>query len=105
MTDEEVRRLADTVLRELLGSVGYESVEVHGGVDNDGDPALFLDAILAPKSPVVSGSIYGEALATLRSALAQSGETRFPYLQLKHPDDVRPNDNYAPAGVHDDSAA
>jgi hypothetical protein len=88
MTEEQIVRLADTVLRDKLKTVGYESVAVRLEDDNDGDPAIYIDANLAPDTPLVDPKIYMDALSTLRDELIYNGERRFPYLYTKHPDDL-----------------
>lgn len=79
--------IIDAVLREKLGSYGFDHAEVKADVDHDGEPALFIDAVLKPNSQLVEGKIYSEAIGALSSALLRLGERRFPYLLLRHPDD------------------
>jgi len=50
MTDEEVRALADEVLCDTLGPLGFEKAQVVSGLDHDGEPALFIAAIFKPGS-------------------------------------------------------
>jgi hypothetical protein len=105
LTEEQVKQLADAVLREELGSSGYESVSVRFDDDNDGDPAIYLDAHLLPNSPLVDAKIFVEALHKLRSELINNGELRFPYLYTRHPDDEFAYDNDIAPGVRHDAAA
>jgi len=79
----------DYVLRDKLGPYGLDHVEAKAGIDHDGEPALFIDAILKPNSQLVAGKIYAEVLGALSDALLKRGERRFPYLSLRHPDEER----------------
>ena len=92
MTDEEVRAVADRVLRQTLGSFGYTKVLVRSGYDHDGDPALFLRAHFKPGSGPVPGGPSNGALSALSDALYARGEHRFPYLTHYYPDDEFPED-------------
>lgn len=44
MTDEEIRRIVEPILRRHLGPYGFETAEVASGVDHDGDPAMVVSA-------------------------------------------------------------
>ena len=88
LTDATVGDIADGILRDTLRGNGYKEVTVHSGLDHDGDPALFIDAVLEKDVPAVRGEIINSALASLREALLERDEGRFPYLRLVHPDDV-----------------
>jgi len=100
LTDTAVSTVADEILRNALRGSHYERVAVHSGLDHDGDPALFIDAILEKNVPPVAGEIINSALASLRAALLQNDEGRFPYLRLVHPDDmdVEGAQKYGPRG-------
>ena len=90
MTDDEVRSIADKVLRERLGSLGFTRALVRSGHDHDGDPALFIRAHFEPGSGPIGGSPLGDALSALHDALLEKAETRFPYLSHYYPDDEFP---------------
>lgn len=92
MTEDEIRIEADKVLRDALQRAGYDYVEVKTGLDQDEAPALYVTAVLKPKSSVVDGRTFSAALTALSDALLARGESRFPYLRLHHPDDVRAPD-------------
>lgn len=92
MTENEVGRIVDEALRRVLGPLGYQHVLVRSGADDDGDPALFLDAVLAPKASIVGGVKFGEAIRAIREGLLLQGDTRLPYLLISHPDDIYPED-------------
>jgi hypothetical protein len=89
MTEDEIRGLADRVLSQTLGAYGYESVEVSSALDHDEAPALFVTASLKPGSGIIRGEIFAAAHGALSQALLERGETRFPYLRMRHPDDER----------------
>ncbi len=82
---EVPKDLIDAVLKEMLGSHGFDHSDVRADYDHDGEEALFIDAILKPKTPVVEGKAYSAALGALSNALLARGDRRFPYLALRHP--------------------
>lgn len=82
----------ERALRTTLGPHGLDHVESKVGFDHDGDPALFVHAILAPNSPLVPGEVYAAANVALNETLNQRGDREFVYLQIQHPDDERPED-------------
>lgn len=86
MTDAPVDLIED-VLRRTLGPYGYDHAEVRVGTDHAGDEAIFIDAILKPKSGLVGGKASGDALGALSNALLAHGDRRFPYVFIRHPDD------------------
>jgi len=88
MTDAPTR-LINEILREALGAHGLDRVEVKADEDHTGEPALFIDAILKPDTPLIEAKIYSAAHRALSKSLLQHGERRFPYLVLRHPDDER----------------
>lgn len=90
MNNAEIRDVAERVLHAELGKFGFERAEVHSGVDQDGDPAIFIDAILAPGTPPLPGNVVGDAHFALGQALLAKGEARFPYLYTKRPGDELP---------------
>ena len=102
---DEVKKIAEIALRDAIGDIGLDQVLVESGFDHDGEPALFVDAILAPNTPPLSGATANSALWSLRSALTRRGDLRFPYLKFKHPDDEYPNDNFTTDRVNDKAAS
>lgn len=91
MTEDEIRSLADDVLRASFGRFGFDHAEVRADLDHDGEPALFVDAIFRPgsiqKDRPAFADAFGEALGALRDSLLDGGENRFPYLLPFYPDD------------------
>ena len=92
MTDDEVRAVADEVLRERLGPLGFRRALVRSGFDHHGDPALFIRAHFEPGSGPTGANPLGAALSALHDAFLERGETRFPYLSHYYPDDDFPED-------------
>jgi hypothetical protein len=84
---EAPKDLIDAVLRETLGPYGFDYSDVRVDYDHDGEEALFIDAILRPKTPLIEGKVYSEALSALSNALLARKDRRFPYLMLRHLDE------------------
>lgn len=78
------------VVRSSLGAHGLDRVEAKLGFDHDGDAALFVYAILAPKTPLISGEVSAQANVALHSALKETEAPPLVYLYIQHPDDERP---------------
>ena len=93
MTDEDIRRLADEVLRRTLGPYGFTRSEVASGFDHDGDPSLFVVAHFNARHGVTPGRASVDAQSGLRDALAEQGEDRFPYIRHRYVDEEYPEDN------------
>jgi hypothetical protein len=79
--------LIEEVLRRTLGPYGFDHAEVRVAPDHAGDEALFIDAVLKPKSGLVGGKVSNEAHGALSDALLAHGDRRFPYMSIRHPDD------------------
>ena len=105
MNVEEIRKIAEEALPVTLGEGKITQILVKDGFDHDGEPALFIDAFLPLETPIISGATVNSALSSLRSTLIERGEFRFPYLRLKHPDDLYPNDNFTTDRVSEKSAS
>jgi hypothetical protein len=80
MTLEQVVALAETALRQRLGRLGLEHIDVSAREDHDGDPSLFITAHYKPGSEVPKGELLSAALSDLNRTLRDAGETRFAYL-------------------------
>jgi hypothetical protein len=93
---EAPRDLIEAVLRKSLGAYGFDHADVRVDYDHNGEEALFIDAILKPKTPLVEGKIYSTALGALSNALLSRSDRRFPYLRLRHPDDEPPESPWQP---------
>lgn len=91
MTRDEVRELADEVLMPILGPVGFMSSQVEEREDWTGEDALYVSVHFAPGFDLAPGGVYGDAIVTMRDALEQHGERRFPYLLWSFPDEPEEN--------------
>ena len=87
MTKDDVRVLADEVLRPILGPVGFTSSDVREKPDHDGEDSLYVDVHFSPDAMVVKGRIYLDAQIAVVQALTERGEHRFPYLRYAYLDD------------------
>ena len=86
MTRDDVRMLADEVLRPILGPVGFTSSDVEEKENHAGEDAFFVHVHFAPGSTVADGPIYTDAVMGVLNALRERGERRFPYLQWAYPE-------------------
>lgn len=90
LSDEEVLAIADEVLKQQLGSVGFDHAEASSGTDHSGEAAIYVRAVLKPGTPILGGKYSSKAHEALDHALMSRGETRFPYFSLHHPDGETP---------------
>lgn len=78
MTEAEIRDVARKLFTDELGKFGFRDVEVHVGIDDDGEE--FLDIAchynIGRALPTPQASI--SATSKLRRALLAQGEERFP---------------------------
>jgi hypothetical protein len=88
---EVLTNVIDEVLRKTLGSYGFEHAEVQFREDHEGEQALFITANLKPGASFVEGRVSDEAHRQVIEALLERGESRFPYLYIRHPDQERPD--------------
>ncbi|MGJ3262549.1 MAG: hypothetical protein ACFE0R_04865 [Salinarimonas sp.] len=86
MTDEEIRRVVEPILRKHLGPFGFETAEVASGVDHDGDPAIFVSAKYATAEPERARGVRLDAGRALREALWEHGEERIAYVRHRFPE-------------------
>lgn len=96
MTENEIRNVANEVLREALGPHGFEHADVHPAANHDGEPSLFVTAHFRPRAGVTDGAASTRALSSLRLRLLDLGEDRFPYIRYEYPDDEVLIDEKAP---------
>lgn len=87
MTEAEIRKVANEVLRETLGAHGFEQADVRPVPDFAGEPALYVTAHFKPQAGVTNGEASTRALSSLRRRLLDAGEERFPYIWYDYPDD------------------
>jgi len=84
----------EEALRKALGSYGLDHVELEAGFDHDGEPALFVTAVLPEHAgPVpMPGDISGSANLAIAEVMEKAGDERLSYLYIQRPDDVRPEE-------------
>lgn len=87
MTKDDVRVLADEVLRPILGPAGFTSADVEERENHAGEDAFFVKVHFAPGSVVTEGRAYNDAQMSVWTALKTRGEQRFPYLEWTYPED------------------
>jgi|SRR5579884_731861 len=86
----------EAALRKALGSYGLDHVELEAGLDHDGEPALFVTAVLPRHAgPVpMPGDISGSANVAVAEVMERAGDERLSYLYIQRPDDERPEDEH-----------
>jgi len=85
----EVEKTILNVLNELLSSQGLDGVRVNPGLDHDGDPVLFVHLKFRLVEPGIDPSLLSDSAISLRRALWEMGERRFPHLCYDFHDDQR----------------
>jgi len=68
---------------------GPRNVRVNPGLDHDGDPVLFLHLKFRLVEPGIDPSLLSDSAISLRRALWEMGERRFPHLRYDFHDDQR----------------
>lgn len=92
MTENEIRPVADGVLREHLAAFGYRGVSVRVEPDQDGNAAIGISAqIKSPPDSIEKLPLLAVAGA-MRRALLERGEDRFPYVSYTYPTETSPNE-------------
>lgn len=81
------REFVEGVLRPILDPHGFDHAEVRVDLDHAGDEAIFVDAVMKPAAGFVGGKVSNAAHGALSDALLASGDERFPYMTIRHPDD------------------
>ncbi len=84
----------EAALRKVLGSYGLDHIELEAGLDHDGEPALFVTAVLPQHAgPVpMPGEISASANVAVAQVLEKAGDERLSYLYIQRPDDERPEE-------------
>jgi hypothetical protein len=85
----EVEQTIRDVLQELLSSQGLEDVLVNPGFDHDGDPVLFVHLKFRLVEPGINPQLLSDSAISLRRALWNMGERRFPHLRYDFFNDQR----------------
>jgi hypothetical protein len=87
MNIDEVKTIANEILRPRLGPFGFDGLEVETHKDHDGDDALFITARYRSGNEPPGGDVLLEVLGSLHERLRESGELRFPYLEHRFADE------------------
>lgn len=87
MTIEEIRRIAEDVLKPTLGPHGLDHAEIRLEDNQDGEPSIFVVAHFRKGSAPTPGRASLAASGDLARAFYDVGELRFPYLVHRFEDD------------------
>ena len=87
MTNEQIRRLAEDVIRPTLEPHGFDHAEIRLVDDQNGDPAIYVEAHFRKGSEPTPGHATLIASGDLFRAFHQRGDVRFPYLEHRFEDD------------------
>jgi len=87
---KDIEKDIEEVLRKQFGSFGLDHVELKAGYDHDGDPAIFITAVLPLQAPPMPGEISGAANVAVARVLQKAGDERLSYLHIHHPDGELP---------------
>jgi phenylalanyl-tRNA synthetase alpha chain len=88
----------EAALKRTLGAHGFDHVEeVREDVDHDGEPAVFVTAVLRPQTVRIPGDVSASASVAVAQALKKAGDDRLSYLYIRRPDDERPVDETSTA--------
>ena len=93
----DLEKPIENALRRAFGSHGLDHVELKAGFDHDGDPAVFVTAVLPLQAPPIPGDISGAANVVVAQVLHNAGDDRLSYLHIHRPDDELPLEE--PRGV------
>jgi 3-dehydroquinate synthase class II len=87
----------EAALKKTLGAHGFDHVEIREDVDHDGEPAVFVTAVLRPQTLKIPGEVSASANVAIAQALEKVGDDRLSYLYIRRPDDERPADEKSTA--------
>ncbi len=86
MSDAELTALLEPIVRKWLSPQGLRFVEVRSGLDHDGEPSIFLDAVHSARSDEIDPDAVLGAIGEMQAALVSQEDLRFPYLRHSIPD-------------------
>jgi hypothetical protein len=86
----DLEKPIENALRREFGSYGLDHLELKAGFDHDGDPSVFVTAVLPLQAPPMPGDISGAANVAVARVLHNAGDERLSYLYIHRPDDERP---------------
>ncbi len=77
----ELVREIERILEERLGRFGLEKVEVRGGEDHYGEPAIFVEVWYRLSEEPIDVDAQARAELAVIDRLVEVGEDRFPYFR------------------------
>lgn len=87
----------EAALKKTLGHHGFDHVEIKEAVDHDGEPAVFVTAVLRPKAGKIPGEVSATANVAVAQVLENANDDRLSYLYIRRPDDERSADETSTA--------
>lgn len=94
-TATEIEKIIQETVRKRLGRI-VDDVETRFEDDQQGEAAIFVDIFLTEDAPSKLGRRFIETQLAVMAALEAKGESRFPYLATKWPNDQYPDDVMPP---------
>jgi hypothetical protein len=85
MTDQEINRLVEPILRKWLSPYGFRRSVTRSGEDHAGDPSLFVAAHFEA-GHIPDPTDFLDAIGEIRRTLEARGDKRYPYVEPKVPD-------------------
>jgi tRNA synthetases class II core domain (F) len=64
----------EAALKKMLGAHGLDHVEIREDVDHDGEPAVFVTAVLRPQTLKIPGEVSASANVAVAQVLEKAGE-------------------------------
>lgn len=74
-------RAIEDLLKKELGQYGLSKVDVHGGEDHSGEPAIFIDAEYEYSREPIDPETLAKVRLAIVALVSNHGDDRFPYLQ------------------------
>jgi hypothetical protein len=89
MDDKQITSIVKNIATANLSSDIIKSVLLSQGTDSTGNTALLVTIVLTPgSSEKVSGEAALDTLVSLRKALTEKGEERFPIVEYATEDEL-----------------
>lgn len=79
--DPTVSAAIEAAIREAMAPFGYRSTDIQPGLDHDDDPVLFVHVEYDDSRVPVDPKVLSELGRTIRHAVWQHGEERFPHIR------------------------
>lgn len=88
---DRISHLIEQTVRLQLGGI-VDKVTTRFEDDFEGEPSLFTDVFLNDTAPADLGWRFATTRVAVLNALKDIGETKFPYLSTKRPNDEYPEE-------------